>query len=89
MKFTEHARDRMSEFGISEQEVIESIEVPDAVFLDILTGRFIAVKKQTESRALVTVFEKNDDITIVTVFPTSKINKVLESRIKSGRWLEI
>ncbi len=46
---------------------------------------FIAGEKQTKSRALVIVFEKDDNITIVTLFPTSKINKILKNRVRSGR----
>ncbi|ADC64442.1 conserved hypothetical protein [Ferroglobus placidus DSM 10642] len=88
MKFTNHIRERMLEYNISEQEVLEAIKEPDSLYLDVLTGRFVAVKK-TGSKAIVAVFEKNDETTLITVFPTSKINKVVESRIRSGRWIEI
>jgi len=48
----------------------------------------VAVRKIAKNRYLITVYESNEEITIVTLFPTSKINKI-EKRIKSGRWLEL
>ncbi len=88
MKFTEYARMRMKEYDIPEKEVYNCITSPDELYLDILTGRVVAVKKISKEKYLITVYEGNDEITIVTLFPTSKVNKI-EKRVKSGRWLEL
>ncbi len=88
MKFTDHAKIRLEEYDISEEDIANCITSPDHLYLDILTGRIVAVKRIAENRYLITVYESNDEITIVTLFPTSKINKI-EKRIKSGRWLEL
>ena len=88
MKFTEHARMRMGEYGIPEEEVYNCISSPDELYLDILTGRVVAVKKVSGGRYLITIYESNGEITIVTLFPTSKVNKI-KKRVRSGRWLEL
>jgi hypothetical protein len=84
----DHAKLRMSDYRISESEVEEVVKNPEKLFLDLKTGRIIAIRKWMDKH-LVVVFEKNDLIVIVTVFPTSKVNKVVEKRIEKGRWLEL
>ncbi len=88
MLLTIHAREKMKEYGIEEKEIEDTIKAPEKAFLDIKTGREIAVKSWKDKH-LVVVFERNDIVNVVTVFPTSKINKVVERRLKSRRWLEI
>lgn len=88
MIYTPHAKTRMEEYGIDESSVEDTIKNPENLFLDIKTGRLIAVKKQNK-KWLIVVYEGDDGITIITVFPTSKINKIVDSRTKNGRWLEL
>lgn len=88
MILTPHAKTRMEEYEIKESEIEETIKYPEKLFLDIKTGRLVAIKKHGEKH-LVVVYESNEEIVIITVFPTSKINKIVESRVKSGRWLEL
>ncbi len=88
MIYTPQAKTRMEEYGIDESSVEDTIKNPENLFLDIKTGRLIAVKKQNK-KWLIVVYEGDDGITIITVFPTSKINKIVDSRTKNGRWLEL
>ena len=89
MKYTNHAKEKMDEYGVTEKDVEDTIRAPEKLFLDVKTGRLIGVRKWTEDKHLVVVYEVNDFTTIVTVFPTSKINKVIESRVRRGRWVEL
>jgi len=87
--YTAHARDNLAYYGISERDVKNVLDRAERIFLDIKTGRLVAVGRWLKDKHLVVVFEKNDDTTVITVFPTSKIDKMIEGRIKRGRWLEI
>ncbi len=88
MIFTTHAKIRMEEYGIREDEIKETVKEPEKLFLDVKTGRLVAIKTH-EEKHLVVVYESNKEIVIITVFPTSKINKIVENRVKNGRWLEL
>ena len=87
--YTNHAKANMIEYGVSEVDVENTLGNPEMLFLDLKTGRLVAVKKWIGNKHLVVVFEKNDPLTIVTVFPTSKLNKVVRRRIENNRWLEL
>ncbi len=89
ISYTEHARENLGSYDIPEQDVERVLNKAERVFLDLKTGRLIAIGRWTENKYLVVVFEKNDTITIITVFPTSKIKKMIERRTAKGRWLEI
>ena len=87
MRFTKHAKDRLAEYGISEEDVENMLKEPEKVFLDLKTGRFVAVKRWKDKH-LVIVFESGDELMVITAFPTSKIHKVMR-RVESGRWIEL
>ena len=57
------------------------LEEQEKIFLDVKTGRFVAIKRWKD-KYLVVVFESYDEPTVITVFPTSKINKVMK-RVES------
>ncbi len=52
MKFTDHAKIRLEEYNISEKDVANCITSPDHLYLDILTGRIVAVKIIAEHSSL-------------------------------------
>jgi|Deesub1362B_J571_1020462.scaffolds.fasta_scaffold11342_2 uncharacterized DUF497 family protein len=89
ISYTVHAKENLNYYGISMQDVKNVLDGPERIFLDLKTGRLIAIGRWLEDKYLVVVFEKNDDTTVITVFPTSKIDKMVERRITKGRWMEI
>ncbi len=89
IRYTEHAKENLGYYEIPEQAVEKVLNKAERVFLDLKTGRLIAVGSLTEGKHLVVVFEKNETTTVITVFPTSKIEKMIERRTAKGRWLEI
>jgi len=88
MGFTEHAQDRLNEYGIPEEDVGNILKKPERAFLDVKTGRFVAIGWWKGGKYLVVVFESYEEPVVVTVFPTGKINKVLK-RVETGRWIEL
>lgn len=89
MHFTDHALERMSLYSISPEDVERTVQSPKRKFFDIATGRYIAVGKKN-GHSLVVVYEKSGGETlIVTTYHTSKIDKIIETKLSSGRWVEL
>lgn len=81
LRFTTHAIDRMRERGIEEQLIRSVIHSPDSVQVSIrVDSRFIAKKfyrlKTGQKRLLMIIYDRREDeLLIVTVIDTSKIDK--------------
>ena len=60
MRYTNHAKEKMSEYDISEEDIEGTVKAPEKLFLDVKTGRLIAIKKWTEDKHLVVVYEVDD-----------------------------
>ncbi len=80
-------RIRLKEYEIDESDIDSVLRNYEAMFLDLKTGRNIAVERWTEVKHLVVVFEKNDTVVIITN-SCGKIDKV-RKRLEKGRWLEL
>ncbi len=83
IEYTGHAKRRLYERGISESDVLETIEYPDEVLLDTWTNRLIAVS--LDSGISVVYIQKHDRIVIVTVMRLKELNHVLRSHRKRFR----
>jgi hypothetical protein len=83
--FTEHAREAMVKRELDEESVIEAVNNPDEHFLNRRTGRTVAVKR--DDQALVAVYDAvNDELEVVTVFKTSKPDKLIRRKLDKGHW---
>lgn len=70
VRITQHARRRLEKYKLRESEVIEAIEHPDEL-LENHGGRKIA-HKFLNSYVLRIVYEENDIISVITVYPARK-----------------
>ena len=86
--FTEHAREAMVKRELDEESVIEAVNNPDELFLNRRTGRTVAVKR--DDQALVAVYDAvNDHLEVVTVFKTSKPDKLIRRKLDKGHWVRV
>ncbi len=83
IEYTEHARRRLFERNISEQEVLETLEYPDKVLMDTWTNRLIAVS--LDSGISVVYVQRHGRIVVVTVMRLRELNHVLRSHRKRFR----
>ncbi len=89
MRFTDHATERMSLYSISSEDIARVLQNPKRKFFDVATARYIAVGEKN-GHSLVVVYEKSGgEILIVTAYHTSKIDKIIETKLSSGRWVEL
>ncbi|MEM2228512.1 MAG: hypothetical protein QXR82_06920 [Candidatus Bathyarchaeia archaeon] len=93
IKYSIHARDKLkllSEFSIDESIVEKSLIEPNEVYYDSLLSSPIAVKKLNEDAGVIIAFVKEDkDIKVLTIYYTTKLNKVVDAKIRGGRWIKV
>ncbi|MBP1912644.1 DUF4258 domain-containing protein [Thermococcus stetteri] len=86
VRFTGHAVEALRKKGIAEEDVISALQSPDIRAVDMLTGHFVAVRKN--GRWLVVVYDAaHGGIEVITVYEVSRKTQI-ERRIKRGRWVE-
>ena len=71
--FTGHALKRMSQRGITQEDVFRTIEKPDATNLPTATGRFRVRWEKTDQYGIDVVYELLEDL--IRVITTIKIRK--------------
>jgi len=92
VEYTYHARYRIRIRNISENEVLHVLKSPHALYYDISTNSMVAIGPRTRKRAhwLIIVFVKEDNVCrVITVIDTKSIDKIVEKRTKSGRWVPV
>ena len=74
--------------GISESLILSVVKSPDMVFLDRRSRLMVAVKG--DEQALVVVYNpENDYFEIVTAFKTSKLVKLIRSKLDKKYWVRV
>ena len=89
--YTRHARMRLNERRIGEDEVEEVLRSPDDEFYDVVTGHLVATKARTRrtGHTLFVVYERADDvIMVISVFDSSSPDKLILRRL-GKRWLRV
>ncbi len=87
IQFTDHARMRLREREIPEQDVIETVKNPDEVLFDADKGNLVAVKKVGDMY-LIVIYAPSKPVRVISIIQTSKLN-IVENRIKRGRWVRL
>ena len=83
IEYTSHARKRLYERNISEEEVLEALEHPDEVWFDTWTNRLIAVSLDTGVG--VVYIQRHSRLVVVTVMRLRELNHVIRSHRKRFR----
>lgn len=89
LTWSKHIEDKLatelSRLGIAKADLEAAVLEPDEVLFDAETGRNIAIKHE---RNLAVIFESRiKDIFIITAIYSSKLERVVSNRKRSGRWL--
>ncbi len=90
IRFTKHAEKSMAKRNISKEQVVDAVRNPDQVFMDLSTKSLIAVKIRENLRAQIVAYRVEDEeIVVITTFITSKLNKLVGSKVSRGAWVRI
>ncbi|QDA31426.1 DUF4258 domain-containing protein [Thermococcus indicus] len=77
----------MAKRNIKAEDVMRTVEAPNARALDTMTGHFIAMTKN--NKWLIVVYDVHGkNVEIVTVYEVSRKTQI-ENRLKGGRWVEV
>jgi hypothetical protein len=84
--FTKHAKEVLVKRRLDEGVVLNAVSAADEVFLDRRSSLMVAVKGRDP--ALVVVYDVLDDrLAVVTAFRTSKLAKLIKSKLDKGHWV--
>ncbi|NJE62086.1 DUF4258 domain-containing protein [Thermococcus sp. 21S7] len=89
---TEHAKERLRERDVSIEEVMGIIDSPRRKFYDLRSGHFVVIgRRNIPEHWLIVVHDRRDNIVeVITVIDTSKsLDKIIERRLSSRRWVEL
>lgn len=82
IRFAKHARERMAERGIAEDQVGQAIQFPDKVGRSFVSASRFIVKKiyfnihLAKKHLLMIIYEeRGDQVAVITIVDTSKIDK--------------
>ncbi|RLE57244.1 MAG: hypothetical protein DRJ40_02725 [Thermoprotei archaeon] len=92
LRLTHHANEKLRIRGIDVKEIEQIMRKPSRMLYDLLTKRYIAIgpRPTKPSQYLVVVYEKIDnDVEVITAYTTTKVDKVIKSKVEKGRWFEI
>ena len=93
IKFTNHAKEKLRIRKINTEEVEQIIRNPTRIFYDLLTGRYIAVgaRPLNPGQYLVAVYTRTNtgELIVITVYVTTKVDKIVKSKLKKKRWIRI
>ena len=88
LKLTKHAKDIIAKREISESLILNVVKHPDMVFLDRRSSLMVAIKENEQ--ALVVVYNpENNYFEIVTAFKTSKLVKLIRSKLDKEYWVKV
>jgi len=78
--------------SIGKNEVERVLLSPREVYFDVVTSNMIAIGERLSRHGywLIVVYTKSNDVyRIVTVIDVKSLNKIVQRRIRSGRWVRI
>ncbi|MBI4135407.1 DUF4258 domain-containing protein [Candidatus Uhrbacteria bacterium] len=84
IRFTKHARERIAERGITNDQIEQAIEFPDKIGRSVFNHARFIVKKiyfntnLAKKHLLMIIYEeKRNEVQVITIIDTSKIDKYL------------
>jgi len=78
--------------GIDRDEVKRILLTPREIYHDVLTGNFVAIGRRIrrESHWLIVVYTRyNDGYYVITVIDTKSLDRIIQRRISSGKWVRV
>lgn len=89
VEFTRHTIEKMNARHVSESDIHLVLKDPDNMFYDKDRGTFVVAKSIRDRYLLVLYTRKNKTFRVVTVYFSTKIDKLIDSKIRRGTWIKI
>lgn len=89
IRFGKHAEIAMLSRGIKATLILQTLKKPREKFFDISTGHMVAVRR-INGNSLVVVYDvAGKTYEVVTVFATSRIEKIIKRKVEIGYWARL
>ena len=87
--FTSHAIESLLKRSIKEETVLNALDSPDKILLDVETKYLIFIKKLDSQSIIVVCDIEEETYKVVTAYKSSRVEKILSRKIKKKRWVEL
>ncbi len=89
MRFGKHAEIAMVTRRIKAEQILLTLKKPETRFFDISTGHIVAIRR-INGKSLVVVYDiVGKTYEVVTVFATSKTQKIIKRKVEIGYWMRL
>ena len=88
IQFSNHASEKSTERKITKEDIYKTLDNPDMLFKDLSHNTLIAVK-EIAGKSVVVAYERDEVIRVVTVYHTSKLDKLIRSKLRRGLWRKL
>ena len=89
ISLSKHAKIALASRKIKIQSILTALKNPDEKFFDISTNHTVIIK-QFGGKALIVVYDiTNGAYEIVTVFATTKTEKIIRRKVEIGYWARL
>jgi hypothetical protein len=89
VKFSDHAEEKMRIRNIKAFDVYATLRMPDQLFEDLEHGTMVGVKKANGNSIIVAYRLEVDVAKVITLFYTSKLDKLVRSKMVRGAWKKV
>jgi hypothetical protein len=89
VKFSSHAEEKMRIRSVKASDVYATLRMPDQLFEDIEHGTIIAIKKVNGNSIMIAYKLDGDVAKVITLFYTSKLDKLVKSKMARGAWKKV
>jgi len=88
VEFSGHAIEKMKARHISESDIQSALKEPSDLFYDVEHETFVAIKPLRDRYLVILCTRKNETLSVVTVYFSTKIDKLIDSKIRRGAWIK-
>lgn len=89
MRFGKHAGIAMAGRRIKAELILLTLKKPEMRFFDISTGHTVAVRRIGDKSLIVVYDIVGKTYEVVTVFATSKTEKIIKRKVEIGYWTRL
>jgi len=93
LSFSKHAMEKMKERGIGIEDLRRVLESPRLRFYDASSRAEVVVGEShlygLKIHLVVVFRRRGEELHIVTVYPVREVEREVERKVKSGRWIRI
>ena len=75
--------------GVKRPHINQTLKVPDELYEDVEHGTMIAVKRVNDRSLILAYREEDRTVKIITIYYTTKLDKLLQSKGVRGAWRRV